>query len=372
MLLRSAASYFGTADWAHLRGLLEIAVVWIVAAGCALALAIGLGAKLWWPHSEITPILFIALPLLVLLPLTDSSAAALRGLHRMALGQTPEFTRGLFYMIALALTVFVAGVHLDAKSAMWLRVAAETAALVAGVGLLLNAVPRPVFGVKPSYQLRSWRTGLASFAAADATQLLLQQIDIVMLGIFRPMHDVGTYRMATNFAMVVFFASIIAGVMMNPVIATSWAQGEKHKLQDVSVRLSRIGFGLTLVVFLGMLAFSPLFTLILGHDFKDLPIPLAILGAGYVFRAGVSSAPSILLMTGGERDVALGTGIAAIANTALNFVLIPVWGMGGSAFATALCMSLLGVYFAVRAHQRTGIDGTIFGRWGSRHALPPA
>src|SRR5262249_48635265 len=139
------------------------------------------------------------------------------------------------------------------------------------------------------------------------------------------------------------------------------ARGERGELQDVCVRLSRVGFGLTLAVYLGLVLMSPVFVWMLGPEFRGLGLPLALLGAGYLFRAVMSAAPSILLMTGGERDVAVGIGLAALFNTLLNLALIPLYGMVGASIATAVSMALLGVFYAVRARQHTGIDGTIFG-----------
>jgi O-antigen/teichoic acid export membrane protein len=279
-----------------------------------------------------------------------------------------ELIRGLLYLAALAGAVFLAGVHLDAPSAMTIRVGAEIAGMTATLILLASMLPREVRNAKPAYQFGLWRKGLISFAAGDAMHLILQQIDVVMLGIMRPMQEVGIYRMGANFATVIFFASIIAGVMVNPLIASSWAQGRRDALQDVCVRLSRVGFGLTLAVYICFIAASPIFIALLGPGFQQMGAPLAILGAGYLFRAGVSATPSILLMTGGERDVAWGIAGAAIFNTLLNLALIPMAGMIGASIATAVSMSLLGVFFAIRAYQRTGIDGTIFGLRGNAHA----
>jgi O-antigen/teichoic acid export membrane protein len=364
MLLKSVAAYYGTADWAHLKGLLRTAAAAMLAAGAIVVAGVALAAQILWtgPALATGALLMIALPLLVILPVAESAAAAIKGIHRVALGQVPEILRALLYLLALLGAVVIAGIHLDARSAMTIRVAAEFLGLVVTLALLIRALPAEVRRAKPSYDFTTWRRGLLGFAAVNATYLIFQQVDIVMLGMMRPMADVGVFRMATNLVFALIFVSAIAGVVLNPVIASAWAQGKREFLQDICVRMSRIGFALTIVAYLGLMAISPILIAILGPDFARLTLPLAILGSSHVFCALMSVAPTVLLMTGGERDAAWGITGAALLNTVLNLVLISVAGIIGAAIASAVSMILLTLFYAVRAYQRTGIDSTVFRR----------
>lgn len=362
MLLKTVAAYQGTGDWGRLKGLLRFAAIAMAAAGTALAVAVGLGAHFVWRGDDALTrlLLTIALPLIFILPLSEAAAAAIKGLHRIALGQAPELVRALLYLGALVIATVAAGGMLDAKSAMILRVAAESVGFAFTIALLLRVRPRELREAKPAYDVAAWRRGLLGFAAIDATYLVFQQIDILMLGTMRPMADVGVFRMATNLTIVVQFVSLIAGIVLTPTVASAWAQGRRDFLQDICTRLSRIGFAATLLTFAGLMAVSPIIIMILGPDFQTLTVPLAILGFGQFFRAFMPACATVILMTGGERDAAWGIAGAAVINTALNLLLIPIAGIVGAAIATAVSTILLTLFYAVRSYQRTGIDTTIF------------
>src|SRR5262249_30977039 len=156
-------------------------------------------------------------------------------------------------------------------------------------------------------------------------------------------------------AFAILFASSIAGNAMNPTIVGAYQKGEHAHLQDLSVRVSRIGFLITLVAYAGVVAMAPTLMWLLGKDFSGGTMPLAILGASYVVRGAMSVSPSLLLLTGGERDAAWGLAGAALLNTLLNFILIPMGGVVGAAVATGISTVVLSLFYLVRAYQRTGI-----------------
>ena len=50
------------------------------------------------------------------------------------------------------------------------------------------------------------------------------------------------------------------------------------------------------------------------------------------------------------------------ANVIMNILLIPRWGMNGSAFATGFSMAVMNVVLAAYVYRQWGIDVSIFGR----------
>ncbi|MFO1186746.1 MAG: oligosaccharide flippase family protein [Alphaproteobacteria bacterium] len=272
MLLKTVAAYQGTGEWGRLKGLLRTAAIAMTTAGAALAIAVGLAANLLWSGEEVRTrmLLTIALPLILILPLSEAAAAAIKGLHRIALGQAPELARALLYLLALLVATFAIGIGLDARSAMILRVAAEALGLLVTVAILVRIRPSELRSAAPVYDLGEWRKGLLGFVAIDATFLVFQQIDILMLGTLRPMADVGVFRMATNLALVIQFVSIIAGIVLAPTVASAWAQGRRQDLEDICLRISRVGFAATFITFCRTMAISPVVILDPGKRFRPV------------------------------------------------------------------------------------------------------
>ena len=78
--------------------------------------------------------------------------------------------------------------------------------------------------------------------------------------------------------------------------------------------------------------------------------------------AAVGSVGYILRMCGHERDVARASGMSAVLNVALNFLLVPKYGGVGAAAATAVSISCLIIYLALVVKRRLNVNSTIFAR----------
>ena len=374
MLIRDTARYNAKSDWTHLAGLIRFATISNVFAALVVgaALSVALIVVFGWPLPPTPYMILLASPLLLILPLTDNRASILKGFERLAIGHIPDqLIRPTLYLCLLLGLIFWPEVRLTDSNAMFLRLGAESVALLCAFALTARFVPSEVQSAKPSYEVATWTAGFLTFMAIDATHLVYQQTDVIMLGLMRPMDDVGVYRMAANLGLVIMFASDFATAALSPFVSSLWTQGRKEELQEILTRMSRLACLLTAAIYAGLLASTPLLIWFLGDDFSRMTLPLAILGVGHLARSLISGAPALLLMTGGERDGAIAIAITAVVNLGLNAALIPIWGVVGSAIATAFSTVLLGVFYFYRARKRTGLDPSVFGRF-SIEELPKA
>jgi O-antigen/teichoic acid export membrane protein len=58
--------------------------------------------------------------------------------------------------------------------------------------------------------------------------------------------------------------------------------------------------------------------------------------AGQLINAAMGSVGYLLIMTGHGRDAAASLGVGVAVNIILNALLIPVWGIEGAAFSSAI------------------------------------
>ena len=86
MLQRSVAVYGEAKNWAHLKGLLQYALKLSVGSGALTALLTAIAVLIFMPHpfGKTGGLILLALPLLCLMPVSESAAGALRGLHHVA------------------------------------------------------------------------------------------------------------------------------------------------------------------------------------------------------------------------------------------------------------------------------------------------
>ncbi|HCX67714.1 MAG TPA: hypothetical protein DHK64_09320, partial [Rhodobiaceae bacterium] len=85
---------------------------------------------------------------------------------------------------------------------------------------------------------------------------------------------------------------------------------------------------------------------------------LCVLMLGFLARAATGSTEYLLNMTGNQNAVGWTYGVAAVANIALNFLLVPSFGLMGAAIATAISIVTSTLWLAVIVRRRLGI--TVF------------
>ncbi|HXZ66962.1 MAG TPA: oligosaccharide flippase family protein [Alphaproteobacteria bacterium] len=358
MLQRSVAVYGAAKNWPHLKGLLQYALKLSIGSGALTALATAAVILFLTPHpfGRTGGLILLALPLLCLMPISESAAGVLRGLHQVSAGQATEAIRSAIYLALIVLTYLVLR-HMTASTALILRIIAEAAGAALIIMWLRRHLPTDLKSAAAAFDVKTWRQGQLSFMAIEAMYLIYLQTDILVLGAMRPMAEVGVYRMASNLTLILSFAAMIATSSLGPLAASAWAAGHKDELADVSRRMSRLAFFLTLAVYVALLIAIPVFISILGVEYSALGLPLVILGLAQVLRALLSASPSLVLMTNGEREGAWCVGASAASNLLLNLALIPLLGMAGSAIATALSTMLQTGLYAWFAYRRTGISG---------------
>jgi len=159
--------------------------------------------------------------------------------------------------------------------------------------------------------------------------------DRFILEHYRDLSEVGIYSLAYTFGMVMFLVTQSLSQAWLPMFF-ELAGGDEEKRQV----LGRISSGLIILLVglacLGML-FSPLFV----HVFLDYRyssaarvVPLVVMG--YLFHALFSLFDLSILQAKRTASVFIISLVAFTVNLALNFAMIPRWGMYGAAWATTI------------------------------------
>ena len=66
-------------------------------------------------------------------------------------------------------------------------------------------------------------------------------------------------------------------------------------------------------------------------------------------------------MADGEKLVALGVGAAVVLNTALNFILIPLYSINGAAIATGISLVAWNIILVLAVRRRLNLRPTVLG-----------
>jgi O-antigen/teichoic acid export membrane protein len=362
LVLRETARAQAAGDWGRLRGLWRWAglrVLGLSLAAAALLLAGGgLAAAAGDPRG---PALMIGAALLPLIGLGNLRGEALQGLRHVVLGQLPERLlrpAGLAGLAAVAF--FPAGLAASPAAAMALHAAAAALAFAAGAWWLHRKRPAALAGPgrpAPVYDGPAWWAAAWPLGLSAGLLLVVQQADLIMLGLMRAEEEVAAYRAASQAGLLVVFGAQAVTAAVNPYMARRHAEGDRAGLQRL-VRLAAAAMTLAALPLVALYAAAGdwLLAAAFGPAFAAGYAALVILAAGRLIHAAFGPAGMLLNMTGHERATLRGSATAAIANLVLNALLIPPFGMAGAAAATTATLTLWNAMLYHAARRRLGID----------------
>ncbi|MCK6399190.1 flippase [Thauera aminoaromatica] len=357
-LVKSVAEYRHEKKWGLNRGLLATATAVTLLLSTFIALLLffdykswglrlsGLDSSLFWPSLLLIP----------LLALVANYSGVLRGYGLLVKGNVPDqLVRPVSLLCFVG--VLVLGESASPGIALWMNVAATSIALLMSGLLVQWHILKPFYGAKIEWDVNNWVRSSSAFLLLAGAQVINHQADMVMLGLMAAERDVGLYRVTVQVVDglgVVFFAISVA---IAPKLAALRAQDEWPKIGKILKASHRIGFALLLAPSVFILYFSrPLLAIVFGADYAAASSSLSILVMGKLSYALFAFSGLALSMIGWANVAAALTGVAVVLNICLNFILIPVYGIEGAAFATAASSVFANVAGAVWLWRKTGMN----------------
>jgi O-antigen/teichoic acid export membrane protein len=221
---------------------------------------------------------------------------------------------------------------------------------------------RPLTGtMQPGYDFPLWiKTALPMWGAASVFALV-QQFDVVILGLFMSPEQAGPYFAALRTAGMLSLLLIAGNLISAPLIARYHHAGDQAALQKI-VRLLTMGIALpTLAGFLILVVIGGWLLSWFDMAFVAAYPLLVILGIGFTVDAMAGPTGYMLQMVGKELTYLKIMGSAYAFTLVLQCLLIPLLGPYGAAIPNALGL-ILANFLLVRTIRRDlGIDPSVFG-----------
>ncbi len=369
LMTRNVSAYLQTKDYGLLMGLsvrsLQLTIV--------ISLFLSTVAVVWLMIDDVVDFtLLSAIIVSLLVPIQALSAVrggALRGLGFVKISQLPEMlVQPIVFLIAIAL-VWYFQPEITSLDALMSRVVATLLALLVGTLLLVVKWPKSLVNVMPIYETNQWLKSAKSFIFISALWVVLGQADIIILGLLSTPVDVGVYKVSVTGASLVMYARLAANTVIGPMIASAHAAGDATELKLIAIKAARFGVVFTLPIALVMVIFGQeLVDFVFGGEYAAAYPPLLILILAHIFSTAMGSVALILNMTGHEVLTFRSQLFAVIFNVLLNFILIPVYGISGAAFATAAAIVISNALLVFFVWRRLGFNPTVFGRMSFRVA----
>lgn len=241
-----------------------------------------------------------------------------------------------------------------------------TGAVVAwGIGLLLSVVTGFVFlllAEKPSLGLdvASMAASLRTIAAygwqihlRELINFLSYRFDVFLVKGLLDSTAVGYYMVATNVAEMLWFLPDSVAIVLLPKVSQMRSQQAPRfaPLVGRTVLLVVAGMGFMLFIFA-----SPVVTLLYGAEFLPAVVLLRILSIGAVAFSFYKVLSSDLTGRGKALVATIPVAVSLILQIGLNLVLIPRWGIQGTAWAATISYLLATLAIVVVYVRTSGVS----------------
>ncbi|RRJ30552.1 oligosaccharide flippase family protein [Halocatena pleomorpha] len=165
----------------------------------------------------------------------------------------------------------------------------------------------------------------------------MYEFDILMLTSFTNSTLTGYYKGAITLAQFLWLLPTALQGLMIQSTSDHWNNDRLQKIEELATRSTRYVLLLMLLLAIGLGALAPVFVpMYLGVQMEPAVTPLLILLPGTVGFAIARPLLTINQASGNMRTVIIATGVAAVINLSLNFLLIPQYGMLGAALSTSI------------------------------------
>lgn len=309
-----------------------------------------------------------AISLLAFVLLCDQLGAlrlsVLRGLNHPVLGQLPEMVLRPLLIIAcvLALPSLITGGPPALVSIWALAVAALFSAAAGGLALWRRSGSTLALAA-PVFSTREWVGASALLAGNSGMVLLNSYLDVLMLGAFSGVEQVGVYRVAAQVALFSGFVYTSLNMLAAQQFTHRLAASDTAGLQSIAAMMARLAvLGALPLPLVFWLAGDVLLANVFGVEFLPALAPMFILFLSQLLNAGAGMASSLMIAGGHERYMVRYAGLAVVLNVGMSLTLVPRYHAIGAAISTTISVFLWNALLWWHARQITGIDTSVFGR----------
>lgn len=310
------------------------------------------------------PDLHLALVIIPILALSAVRQSFLRGVGKVSVSNTlDQVIRPGLFLLLFMLLFWTNTITNDAFHTLILNAVVSALVGVMGVIIARRWFPLPEVDKKLSKaQASEWKTTAGTMTVGTASNLLLKNTDLILVGVLLDPTNTAHYAVASRLANLAAFGLNSINVVVQPLFASQYAKGEIDGMQRIMTWSVRFLFLFSIVVWLLVYFFGEVALGLFGDSFVASYKTMVVLVAGIAARSFVGPVGNLLNMAGQHKAVAKILLLGAIFNVIMNLLLIPVFGIIGAAISTAMVQLVFPIYASRIVSRRIGINPYIWSR----------
>lgn len=194
----------------------------------------------------------------------------------------------------------------------------------------------------------------------QSMMLIMGKVDLFMLANMTSSDQVGIYNIALKLSMLAYMGLMAVNSIAAPKFSEIHSSGDVDALKKIVQQSTKTIFWVTLPVIILFLAFPKTILSVFGEEFKLAAMALIILSISKMFSAISGSVGTFLQMVGKQNVFQNILIFTAIINIALNYTLIPTYGIDGAAFASAISGVIWNVLMIIYIKKNFGFYSIYF------------
>lgn len=363
LVVRETASFLAEGSWRRVNSLWR----WAHRTALITASAVTILALLAIYQSQGPYRVLLGIAAFTIVPTTLNSlrAAMLRGAGHVAVGVMPEYIIKPLALMAIVAICFLMGAQ-SAELAVGASVAASMVTYFIGRQILKLKTPAAAWSAQPpiGHAVRKdWLGAAVWLSVLASSQVISQQIDVVLVAALLDPVAVGVFKVAVSAAALIVFALNAVNLVTAPYFSRLLAQNKMADLQKLVTRTSR----LTLLFALPLCALfaiggDRIVGFFYGSEFVPAANCIRILCVGQLINASFGAVSGLMTMARQQRTVIAAFAVALAINVAVSLILVPIYGIEGAAIGSSFSLAIWNVALAVICRRRVGIWTFAFSR----------
>lgn len=361
-VIRLAPEYRETGQFDLLRGLTRGSRLAALALGTTIMLAGLSGVYLLQSRIEnhfVLP-LYLALVCVPLFALTETQDGIGRANGWMSAALTPPYVLRPLLLLATMAAAYAYGLPMTAATAAAAAIVATWLTALAQMLLINRRLSKAVPAGARAYSFAFWFKTSLPLVLISACELALQNTDVLVISHYMSPTDVGIYFAAGKTMALIMFVHYAVGSAVAHKFAALNARGDKEGLRSFVKDAVNWTFWPSLASAVIILTLGKPLLWLFGPQFEAGYPVMCILVVGFLFRSSMGPAEYLLNMLGEQALCATVLVSAAVLNVALNFLLVPTYGLVGAALATSISLSMAALMNSVVVWRRLDIEIAIW------------
>lgn len=188
------------------------------------------------------------------------------------------------------------------------------------------------------------------------TYFILQSVGVILLGKFESFESVAYYDTAVRVASLTALGVMSVNIAIAPKLAEDYNRGNFAELKKTYKSAIRMMIALSLPAVLVLFLFADFVLGLFGPEYRIGKTALYILVAAQFLTTFMGISGTYMNMTAKQNILNRILIFACILNVLLNYLLIPKYGLNGSAFAAGLSMLAWNIIAATYIYKKDRIS----------------